>query len=121
MSKTNQFAQASLVAAGARLIRSIAVLPFAATLLTSAAIVGTSTVPAAATHACYSQYITSDFKLAIKKSKAREKARASWNAKARAATGTNRLSWQGAKAHEWSCTKQGLRWKCIGRAIPCVG
>jgi hypothetical protein len=121
MSKAKLFVHASIVAAGTRLMRSMAVLPIVATLLTSAAIVGSSTVPAAATHACFSQSITSDFKLAYKKSKAREKARASWNKKAQSATGTTRVNWKWAKGHEWSCTKPALRWKCRGRAFPCVG
>lgn len=103
------------------LTRPIAVLPTVATLLTSAFMFGSMTVPAVAVHACYSQYITSDYGVAFKISQAREKARASWNKKARAALGTNRVSWQGATDHEWSCTKPALRWKCTGRAKPCLG
>lgn len=121
MSKLEQIALARVAARCADLTRSIAVLPIVATLLTSAAMVGSSTMPARATHACYAQYITSDYGLAFKKSKAREKARASWNKKALKALGTTRANWDTATGHEWSCTKPALRWKCIGRAYPCFG
>ncbi len=121
MSKSKQIPRTPIATRCASLIRAIAVLPTMVTLLTSAFMFGSMTVPAAAAHACYSQYITSDYGVAFKKSQAREKARASWNRKARAATGTNRVSWQTAKGHEWSCTKPALRWKCTGRAYPCVG
>ena len=104
----------------ARSLRVFPVLPTVATLFMSAALYGSLTVPAAATHVCFPQFITSDFKMAFKASKAREKARADWNKKARAATGTNRLSWQGATDKEWSCTKPALRWKCTVRARPCT-
>jgi len=96
-------------------------LIIAPTLALAALMLGSAISPATATHACYSYYITSNYGVAFKKSQAREKARADWNKKARAATGINRLSWKGAKAHEWSCTKPALRWRCTGRAIPCVG
>jgi hypothetical protein len=103
-----------------RALRLLPVLPTVATLFTTAAMYGALTVPAAAAHVCYPQFITSDFKMAVKASQAREKARADWTKKARAATGTNRLSWKGATDHEWSCTKPALRWKCTVRARPCV-
>lgn len=102
-----------------RILRVIPALPLAATLFASAITYGSLTVPAAATHVCYSQFITSDYGYAFKKSQAREKARASWNKKARAALGTNRVSWQGATDHEWSCTK-AIKWRCTGRAKPCL-
>lgn len=104
-----------------RILRVIPALPVAATLFASAVTYGSMTMPAVASHACWGQFITSDFKLAFKASQAREKARADWNKKARAATGTNRVSWQGATDREWSCTKPALRWKCRVQARPCVG
>jgi hypothetical protein len=111
----------TLTAKAAQVARSLAILPMVATLLTSGAFLASSTVPAAATHACYSFTITSDYGVALKKSRAREEARASWNKKARAATGTNRVNWKGAKNHQWDCYKNdGLRWRCTGRAVPCL-
>lgn len=120
MSKSRLTTHPSIMARLLRLIRPLAAVPVAATLLTSTLMVGSMTVPAAATHVCYAQFITSDYGVAFKISQAREKARASWNQKARAALGTNRVSWQGATDHEWSCTKPALRWKCTGRARPCL-
>lgn len=103
-----------------RILRVIPALPVAATLFAATVTYGSLTIPATASHACWGQFITSDFKLAFKASKAREKARADWTKKARAATGTNRLSWQGATDKQVSCTKPSLRWRCTVRARPCA-
>jgi hypothetical protein len=79
--------------------------------------------PASAAHACYNNFVLSDWKTGDTAPKAREKARASWNERARKLTGVPRINWNGAADHQWICEQYGVfgRVKCRGKARPCIG
>jgi hypothetical protein len=79
------------------------------------------TAPASAV--CYECFVFSDWKKAINAPRAREKARADWDKKARARTGmsTTRMNWKTATDHEWACNQDSIGMvKCRGKARPCI-
>jgi hypothetical protein len=80
------------------------------------------TAPASAV--CYEYFVFSDTKTGNNAPRAREKARASWDKKARQRTGisSTRMNWKTAADHEWHCKQYGLfgRVACRGKARPCI-